>query len=36
MLMNIVTGEVNMVNSSGPRTEPWGAPEVHRVGVDEC
>jgi len=30
------TGEVNMVNGRGPKTEPWGTPEVHRVGVDEC
>jgi len=30
------TGEVYMVKSRGPRTDPWGTPEVHGADVDEC
>jgi len=33
--MIIAMGEVEIANKSGPRTEPWGTPVVHVVGVEE-
>jgi len=37
VLLNIVrVDDAEIVKSRGPRTDPWGTPEVHGADADEC